>query len=48
MSSVNKELNNMELLEKDLTGKIISACFEVSNELGVGFLESGQSIKSRA
>ena len=30
----------MELLEKDLTGKIISACFEVSNELGVGFLES--------
>ncbi len=30
----------MELLEKDLTGKIINACFEVSNELGVGFLES--------
>ena len=37
---VNKEKNNMELLEKDLTEKIISACFEVSNELGVGFLES--------
>ncbi|KHE93937.1 MAG: GxxExxY protein [Candidatus Scalindua rubra] len=30
----------MELLEKDLTEKIIGACFEVSNELGVGFLES--------
>ncbi len=29
----------MELLEKDLTEKIIGACFEVSNELGVGFLE---------
>lgn len=28
----------MELLEKDLTQKIIGACFEVSNELGVGFL----------
>lgn len=30
----------MELLEKDLTEKIIAACFEVSNELGAGFLES--------
>jgi GxxExxY protein len=30
----------MELLEKDLTEKIISACLEVSNELGAGFLES--------
>ncbi len=30
----------MELLEKDLTEKIIGACFEVSNELGAGFLES--------
>ena len=30
----------MELLEKDLTEKIIAACLEVSNELGVGFLES--------
>jgi len=30
----------MELLEKDLTEKIIGACFEVSNELGTGFLES--------
>ncbi|TLD40151.1 MAG: NADH:ubiquinone oxidoreductase subunit 5 (chain L)/Multisubunit Na+/H+ antiporter, MnhA subunit [Candidatus Jettenia ecosi] len=30
----------MELLEKDLTEKILSACFEVSNELGAGFLES--------
>jgi len=30
----------MELLEKDLTEKIIAACLEVSNELGAGFLES--------
>lgn len=30
----------MELLEKDLTEKVIGACFEVSNELGTGFLES--------
>ncbi len=30
----------MELLEKNLTEKIIGACFEVSNELGAGFLES--------
>ena len=29
-----------ELLEKDLTEKIITACLEVSNELGAGFLES--------
>jgi len=29
-----------ELLEKELTGKIIGACLEVSNELGAGFLES--------
>jgi len=30
----------MELLEKELTEKIIGSCFEVSNELGNGFLES--------
>lgn len=30
----------MELLERDLTEKIIGACLEVSNELGAGFLES--------
>lgn len=30
--------NNYEY--KDLTKTIIGACFEVSNELGVGFLES--------
>ena len=30
----------MELLEKDLTEKVIGSCFEVSNELGSGFLES--------
>jgi len=29
-----------ELIEKDLTDKIIGACMEVSNELGTGFLES--------
>ena len=29
----------MELLEKDLTEKIIAACLEVSNELGAGFLD---------
>ena len=30
----------MTLLYEDLTGKILEACFEVSNELGAGFLES--------
>lgn len=30
----------MTLLHKELTGKILEACFEVSNELGAGFLES--------
>lgn len=28
------------LLYAELTGKILEACFEVSNELGAGFLES--------
>ena len=28
------------MLHEDLTEKILSACFEVSNELGSGFLES--------
>jgi GxxExxY protein len=28
------------LLHEELTGKILSTCFEVSNELGAGFLES--------
>ena len=28
------------MLYKELTGKILEACFEVSNELGSGFLES--------
>jgi GxxExxY protein len=30
----------MALLYEDLTGKILEACFEVSNELGAGFLEA--------
>ena len=30
----------MALLYEDLTRKILEACFEVSNELGAGFLES--------
>jgi GxxExxY protein len=30
----------MELLERELTEKVIGVCFEVSNELGAGFLES--------
>jgi GxxExxY protein len=30
----------MEIIEQDLTGKIIGACLEVSNTLGAGFLES--------
>ena len=30
----------MTLQYEDLTGKILEACFEVSNELGAGFLES--------
>lgn len=28
------------MVDDELTGKIIQACFEVSNELGAGFLES--------
>lgn len=32
--------DTMELIEKELTDKIIGACFDVSNELGAGFLES--------
>lgn len=28
------------MLYEDLTGKILEACFEVSNELGIGYLES--------
>jgi len=30
----------MSLAHEALTGKILEACFEVSNELGAGFLES--------
>ena len=30
----------MALLYEDITNKILAACFEVSKELGVGFLES--------
>jgi GxxExxY protein len=30
----------MSLLHEELTSKILEACFEVSNELGPGFLES--------
>ncbi|MEP7147340.1 MAG: GxxExxY protein [Acidobacteriota bacterium] len=28
------------MLHEELTGKILEACFEVSNELGVGYIES--------
>jgi len=28
------------MLHQELTGKIIEACFEVSNELGIGYIES--------
>jgi GxxExxY protein len=28
------------MLHQELTGKILEACFEVSNELGIGYLES--------
>lgn len=28
------------MLYEDITGKILEACFEVSNELGVGYIES--------
>jgi GxxExxY protein len=28
------------MLYEDLTGKILEACFEVSKELGIGFIES--------
>src|SRR2546422_665572 len=30
----------MKMLYGDLTSKVLEACFEVSNELGAGFLES--------
>jgi GxxExxY protein len=30
----------MQFIHEELTAKIIEACFEVSNELGAGFLES--------
>ena len=29
-----------DMLHGELTGKILEACFEVSNELGVGYVES--------
>ncbi len=29
----------MELMEKELTEKIIGVCLDISNELGAGFLE---------
>ena len=35
-----RKVAKVELLEKDLTEKVIGVCFEVSNELGGGFLES--------
>lgn len=28
------------MLYEELTSKILNACFEVSNELGVGYIES--------
>lgn len=28
------------MIHQELTGKIIEACFEVSNELGIGYIES--------
>ncbi len=30
----------MKFIHEELTSKILAACFEVSNELGAGFLES--------
>nr|WP_308469781.1 GxxExxY protein [Geomonas paludis] len=30
----------MPVIHDELTGKVLRACFEVSNELGAGFLES--------
>jgi GxxExxY protein len=38
--NTDKTIQGMELIGKELTEKIIGACFEVSNELGAGFLES--------
>ena len=35
-----KGLKRAELLEKELTERVIAACMEVSNLLGAGFLES--------
>ena len=36
----NKTNKEKDYSKKELTGKIIGACIEVSNELGIGFLES--------
>lgn len=36
----------VELLHKDLTSEIIAAAFEVSNNLGAGFLESRTDTKT--
>ena len=36
----NKEVQKMAMIHEELTAKILEACFEVSNELGAGFLES--------
>jgi GxxExxY protein len=33
-------INTKALLHEELTDKVLSACFEVANELGAGFLES--------
>jgi hypothetical protein len=35
---IGKE-GRLRMLHQDLTATIIEACFEVSNELGAGFLE---------
>ncbi|HNI91657.1 MAG TPA: GxxExxY protein, partial [Leptospiraceae bacterium] len=40
MSTEDTDKRYDRVLEKDLTDRIIGACMEVSNTLGVGFLES--------
>ena len=37
---MTQQSRTKQFKHEDLTGKIIQACFDVSNELGTGFLES--------
>lgn len=40
LTNAHQVSRGQPLLHGDITGKVLEACFEVSNELGCGFLES--------